>query len=106
MNWDESTALKPLGDGRFGAHIDEDWTSLQGVHGGVVAAVAVHASEAVVREIGAPADSAARGEWHHTVVAGLVTELDGLAAVVDAELDPSTARTIALVRADLARLGQ
>ena len=56
--------------------------------------------------IGAPADSAARGEWHHRVVAGLVTELDGLAAVVDAELDPSTARTIALVRADLARLGQ
>ncbi len=54
VNWDESTALKAFGDGRFGAHIDEEWTSLQGVHGGVVAATAVYASEAVVREIGAP----------------------------------------------------
>lgn len=52
MIWSESTALTRLDTNRFSAHIDEQWTSLQGVHGGVVAAIAVYASEAVVADAG------------------------------------------------------
>lgn len=41
-------ALEALGDGRFSAHVNEDWTSLQGVHGGVVAALMVTSAELVL----------------------------------------------------------
>lgn len=58
--WTEATALTRLDERRFGAHIDEQWTSLQGVHGGVVAATAVYASEAVVRDAGADPDTQLR----------------------------------------------
>src|SRR5436189_5810219 len=53
MNLVDSTAVTRLGDHRFHAHVDEQWTSLQGVHGGVVAAIAVNASSAVLRDEGA-----------------------------------------------------
>lgn len=49
-----------------------------------------------------PEPAADRAAWYAEIVAGLTTELDAAADRVDAELDPSTARTIALVRADLA----
>lgn len=52
MSWAGATALTRIGDRRFGAHIDERWTSLQGVHGGVVAATAVYASSTVLAEAG------------------------------------------------------
>lgn len=54
MIWSEATALTQLDDRRFSAHIGEEWTSLQGVHGGIVAATVVRASEAVVSDLGAP----------------------------------------------------
>src|SRR6266508_2807756 len=34
MRWTDATAVTPLGQQRFGAHVLEQWTSLQGVHGG------------------------------------------------------------------------
>ena len=52
MDWDAALALDPLGEGRFGAHVNGDWTSLQGVHGGVVAALAVTAVERVLADRG------------------------------------------------------
>ena len=53
MNWADAIAVTRLGDHRFRAHVDEQWTSLQGVHGGVVAAIAVNASSTVLRDEGA-----------------------------------------------------
>lgn len=52
--------------------------------------------------IGAPTTPHSRAAWYASVVAELSAELDDLAAAVDPELDPSTARTLSLVRADLA----
>ncbi len=46
--WLADTTLTPLGDGRFAATLPEHWTSLQGVHGGFVAALAVRAADAAV----------------------------------------------------------
>jgi acyl-CoA thioesterase len=48
MRWTDATAVTPLGQRRFGGHVDDEWTSLQGVHGGVVAAIALNASAAVL----------------------------------------------------------
>jgi len=49
----DTTAVTRLGDNRFRAHVAEQWTSLQGVHGGVVAAIAVSAASTVLRDEGA-----------------------------------------------------
>ena len=45
-------AITSVADGRFRGHVDDQWTSLQGVHGGVVAAIAVNASSTVLHEEG------------------------------------------------------
>ncbi len=50
MNWADNIAVTRLGDHRFRAHVDQQWTSLQGVHGGIVAAIAVNASSTVLRD--------------------------------------------------------
>lgn len=52
MDWDEATHLRRLSPTSFTATIDEDWTSLQGAHGGLVAALAVTAANAVVTDLG------------------------------------------------------
>jgi acyl-CoA thioesterase len=52
MNWIDTTSVTRLGDHLLRAHIDEQWTSLQGVHGGVVAAIAVNAASTVLRDEG------------------------------------------------------
>jgi acyl-CoA thioesterase len=52
MDWSRATKVDEVGDGRFRATVDEDWTSLQGAHGGVVAALAVTATERVLDGLG------------------------------------------------------
>lgn len=52
MNWAEAVAVDQVGDGRYRGHVDEAWTSLQGVHGGVVAAVALTATERALLDAG------------------------------------------------------
>jgi hypothetical protein len=52
--------------------------------------------------LGTPLAPDTRVEWYDGIVAVLVAELDQHSESVDALLDPSTARTVALVRADLA----
>lgn len=52
MNWTPDVTLTPIGGGRHGATVGERWSSLQGVHGGVVAALAVAAVEAELRDAG------------------------------------------------------
>jgi acyl-CoA thioesterase len=75
MRWTEATAITRLGDGRFGAHVDEQWTSLQGVHGGVVAAIAVNASSALLREEGVDAATQLRAATFGYVSGNAVGEL-------------------------------
>jgi len=60
MDWTEATTVTPVDDHRFTAHVDEAWSSLQGVHGGVVAALAVNAAGAVLHEAGVSLDARLR----------------------------------------------
>lgn len=80
MDWTTAMALEPSGSGRFDAHVDEHWTSLQGVHGGVVAALAVTAAERVLHEDGVdPATtlrSATFGYVRGNVVGDLAIEVE------------------------------
>lgn len=75
MNWSESTALTRIDEMRFGAHIDEEWTSLQGVHGGVVAATAVYASAAVLRDAGVDPETQLRAATFGYVSGNVVGDL-------------------------------
>ena len=75
MRWMEATAITPLGQHRFGAHVDEQWTSLQGVHGGVVAAIAVNASAAVLRSEGTDAMAQLRAATFGYVSGNVVGDL-------------------------------
>ena len=52
LSWNESVAIEPIGDDRFRARVGEQWKSLQGVHGGVVAALALTATERVLADLG------------------------------------------------------
>ena len=52
MRWPQMAIPSSRLSHRFRAHVDEQWTSLQGVHGGVVAAIAVNASSTVLRDEG------------------------------------------------------
>jgi acyl-CoA thioesterase len=60
MDWAEALAVQPLGEGRFRARVDERWTSLQGVHGGIVAAIALTAAERVLAGSGVDAATSLR----------------------------------------------
>lgn len=52
MNWTEAITVEPVGNDRFTASVDEHWRSLQGAHGGIVAALAVTAAGHVLRDLG------------------------------------------------------
>jgi len=52
VKWADAIALESVGDNRFHAHVGEEWRALQGVHGGVVAALEVKAAEHVLRDAG------------------------------------------------------
>lgn len=59
---------------------------------------------AVAAQRGAFGDPTDRAGWYVDVLATVTAELAEAAARLDADLDPSTARTIALVQADLVRM--
>lgn len=50
MNRAVVVAIEPAVDNRFSARVDELWRSLRGVHGGIVAALAVRATEHVLHD--------------------------------------------------------
>ena len=52
MDRNEAIQVRQTGDGRSSACVNEHWTSLQGVHGGVVAALALAATEPVPCDAG------------------------------------------------------
>lgn len=60
VNWTEDMGLQELGGGRYRAHVGDHWSSLQGVHGGLVAALVVTAAGAVQRVEGVDPATALR----------------------------------------------
>lgn len=52
LSWAECLAIEPTNDGRFRARVGAQWRSLQGVHGGIVAALAVTAAGKVLADMG------------------------------------------------------
>ena len=80
MIWTEDTLLEPLGGCRYRGHVSDEWTSLQGVHGGVVAALAVTAAETELRadgvDVAATLRSATFGYVSGNVVGDLTLEVE------------------------------
>jgi acyl-CoA thioesterase len=52
MDWDQSIAMERTGSLTFRASFGSDWSSLQGIHGGLATAMAVRAAGELVRETG------------------------------------------------------
>ncbi len=52
MSWSDVVALEQFDTHRFRATAGDEWSSLQGVHGGYVAALAVTAAERVLTDEG------------------------------------------------------
>ena len=50
MSWNQGTSLTPDGEHRFVADVGEQWSSLNGAHGGIVASLIVDATATVLRE--------------------------------------------------------
>lgn len=92
MDWTEAIELVPLGEGGsamvgggptaggqpvlFGARVNEDWTSLQGVHGGVVAALGVKAADTVLAALGVEAGTTLRSATFGYVSGNRVGDLE------------------------------
>lgn len=77
MMWSDDVGVEARGEGRFRARIGEAWNALQGVNGGIVAAVALVAAETVVRSDGLdPADSPLRAATFGYVRGTTSGELD------------------------------
>jgi acyl-CoA thioesterase len=76
MDWMTSTTVEHLGEGRFRAHVGEEWTSLQGVHGGVVAAIIVTSSSALLAERGVGPGATVRSATFGYVSGNVVGDLE------------------------------
>ena len=75
MNWDQTVAIEPIAPGEYQGHVDEEWTSLQGVHGGVVAAIALAATERSLREAGVETSATLRAATVGYVAGNVVGDL-------------------------------
>jgi hypothetical protein len=76
MDWNEATTVEQVGEGRFRASVDEEWTSLQGAHGGIVAALAVTATEQVLGEAGVDPTTSLRAATFGYVRGNQIGDLD------------------------------
>lgn len=76
MDWLTATTVARVGDGRFRAHVGEEWTSLQGVHGGVVAALIVNSSSALLEEQGIDPGTTVRSATFGYVRGNVVGDLE------------------------------
>lgn len=56
MNWNDHASISPTGNGSFSAQIDDHWLALKGLHGGIVAALVVEATDAVLADHGVEPD--------------------------------------------------
>lgn len=82
MNWSEAVRLEPTSPTTFRGHVDEDWASLQGVHGGVVAALALTAAQRVLLDADVDPATTLRSATVGYVAGNVVGDLDIEVAVV------------------------
>lgn len=82
MGWDDAIRVEAVGDRSFRAHVDAEWTSLQGVHGGIVAALALAAVERVLRDDGVDPAATMRAATFGYVAGNTVGDLDIAVEVV------------------------
>lgn len=73
--WPEAH-VAPVGPGRFTGTIGEHWNALQGLNGGMVAAHAVRAAEAVLADLGVASDVHLRAATFGYVSGTVAGELD------------------------------
>lgn len=52
MNWDAEMNVAQVGENSYTANVGEQWSSLQGAHGGVVAALTVRAAQQTLNALG------------------------------------------------------
>lgn len=79
MNWHEELVVEPtLGQAgnQFRASISDEWTSLQGAHGGIVAALALKAAEEVLAREGISAEASMRAATLGYVSGNVVGDID------------------------------
>ncbi len=75
MSWAQAIAIDHMGEGRYRGHVDEAWTSLQGVHGGVVAAIALTATERALVDVGVDPTTTLRAATLGYVAGNMVGDL-------------------------------
>jgi acyl-CoA thioesterase len=75
VNWEDALAVEATGEGRFHAHVDDSWTSLQGVHGGFVAALALTAAERCLLDAGVEPTATLRAATVGYVAGNVVGDL-------------------------------
>ncbi len=75
MRWTDTVALVALPDGGFTTHVDAAWSSLQGVHGGVVAALAVAATDETLAANGVDPSAVLRAATFGYVAGNTIGEL-------------------------------
>ncbi len=76
MDWNAAVGVEQMGERRFRTHVDEQWTSLQGVHGGIVAAQALTAAERVLRDEGVDPSSTLRAATFGYVRGNVIGDLE------------------------------
>lgn len=81
MSWSDVIALEQPDERRFTATAGEEWSSLQGVHGGYVAALAVAAAERVLAHEGVDPSTTMRAATFGYVSGNRIGDLD-----IDVEL--------------------
>lgn len=60
MDWNEDMNVTQVGDHSFSATVGEHWSSLQGAHGGVVAALAVRSVQQTLAGLGVESNTTLR----------------------------------------------
>lgn len=75
MNWAQAVSVDQIGERRYQGHVDEAWTSLQGVHGGVVAAIALTATERTLLDAGVDPTTTLRAATLGYVAGNVVGDL-------------------------------
>jgi acyl-CoA thioesterase len=81
MDWTQAMTVQRADGDRFVAHVGEEWTSLQGVHGGVVAALALTSVEQFLRDAGVDPAATLRAATFGYVSGNVVGDLS-----IDVEL--------------------
>jgi acyl-CoA thioesterase len=103
------TAVEPLGDGRWAADLSDRWSSLVGIHGGYVAAIAARAIGEAIGDPARPLRTLSaqflRSPRPGPVEVAVAIERNGRSLTFASARVTQGDRTVVLVRSTSARLG-